>query len=75
MKPSRHTVLKCGPWTQGPVFLQQLALLPEGLAYGTPDYHHTLIEGTKLAMADREAWYGDGADVSLGDGLFRGPRF
>ena len=22
-----HTVLKCGPWSQGPVFLQQLALL------------------------------------------------
>ncbi|MEE1926908.1 gamma-glutamyltransferase [Streptomyces sp. TRM 70351] len=53
------TVCKAGPWTQGPAMLQQLALLPGSLEYGTPDYVHTLIEGTKLAMADREAWYGD----------------
>jgi gamma-glutamyltranspeptidase/glutathione hydrolase len=59
------TVAKAGLWSQGPVFLQQLALLPADLEYDTPDYHHTLIEGTKLAMADREAWYGDSADVSL----------
>ncbi len=59
------TVAKAGLWSQGPVFLQQLALLPADLEYGGPDYHHTLIEGTKLAMADREAWYGDSADVSL----------
>lgn len=59
------TVAKPGLWSQGPVFLQQLALLPGDLEYGTPDYHHTLIEGTKLAMADREAWYGDSVDVSL----------
>jgi gamma-glutamyltranspeptidase/glutathione hydrolase len=58
------TVAKAGLWSQGPVFLQQLALLPD-LEYGAPDYHHTLIEGAKLAMADREAWYGDSADVSL----------
>ncbi len=59
------TVAKCGLWSQGLSFLQQLALLPDGLEYGTPEYLHTLIEGTKLAMADREAWYGDSADVSL----------
>jgi gamma-glutamyltranspeptidase / glutathione hydrolase len=60
------TVCKAGPWSQGPVFLQQLALLPEELTYGTADYVHTLVEGTKLAMADREAWYGDaGPDVPL----------
>ncbi|MCC3774804.1 gamma-glutamyltransferase family protein [Streptomyces sp. UNOB3_S3] len=61
------TVCKAGPWSQGPVLLQQLALLPEELpAYGTPDYVHTLIEGSKLAMADREAWYGDATgDVPL----------
>jgi gamma-glutamyltranspeptidase / glutathione hydrolase len=58
------TVAKAGLWSQGPTFLQQLALLPDGLEYGTPDYLHTLIEGTKLAMADREAWYGDSADIS-----------
>ncbi|WP_328437386.1 gamma-glutamyltransferase [Streptomyces sp. NBC_00444] len=68
------TVAKCGPWSQGPVFLQQLALLPSGFGeggrdtpeYGTAEYVHTLVEATKLAMADREAWYGDaGADVPL----------
>lgn len=58
------TVAKPGLWSQGPVFLQQLALLPD-VDHGTPDYYHTLIEGAKLAMADREAWYGDSADVSL----------
>ncbi|MET7483779.1 gamma-glutamyltransferase [Streptomyces sp. NPDC005538] len=54
------TLCKAGPWSQGPVFLQQLALLPPELpAYGSADYVHLLIEGCKLAMADREAWYGD----------------
>ncbi|MGW1377026.1 gamma-glutamyltransferase family protein [Streptomyces sp. NPDC002446] len=60
------TVAKAGGWCQGPAFLQQLALLPEELpAYGSPEYVHLLIEGSKLAMADREAWYGDAADVPL----------
>nr|WP_042180032.1 gamma-glutamyltransferase [Kibdelosporangium sp. MJ126-NF4]CEL14170.1 Gamma-glutamyltranspeptidase [Kibdelosporangium sp. MJ126-NF4]CTQ88537.1 Gamma-glutamyltranspeptidase (EC 2.3.2.2) [Kibdelosporangium sp. MJ126-NF4] len=59
------TVAKPGLWSQGPAFLQQLALLPDNLEYGTPDYVHTLIEGTKLAMADREAWYGDSTDITL----------
>jgi gamma-glutamyltranspeptidase/glutathione hydrolase len=59
------TIAKPGLWSQGPVFLQQLALLPGGLEYGTPEYVHTLVEGTKLAMADREAWYGDDPTVPL----------
>jgi gamma-glutamyltranspeptidase / glutathione hydrolase len=56
-------VLKPGPWSQGPVFLQQLSLLAatdlERLSHGTADYVHTLTELAKLAFADREAWYGD----------------
>ncbi|MFK0291158.1 gamma-glutamyltransferase family protein [Streptomyces sp. NPDC090442] len=57
------TVAKAAAWTQGPAFLQQLALLPEELpAHDSPDYVHLLIEGCKLAMADREAWYGDATD-------------
>ncbi len=58
-----HTVLKCGPWSQGPAMLQTLALL-EGfdLAAMDPvgaDYAHAVTEAMKLAFADREAFYGD----------------
>ncbi|MFJ6697133.1 gamma-glutamyltransferase family protein [Streptomyces sp. NPDC091272] len=56
-------VHKPGPWSQGPVFLQQLALL-EGfdlaaMGLDSADHLHTVIECAKLAYADREAWYGD----------------
>lgn len=71
-------VYKAGPWSQGPVFLQQLTLLeglplPE-LGLASPDYLHTLIECAKLAFADREAWYGDPdyTDVPLEALLSRG---
>ncbi len=57
------TVAKCGPWSQGPVFLQQLRLLElDDLAQAgflTADHIHTVVEGAKLAFADREAWYAD----------------
>lgn len=58
-----HTVFKAGPWSQAPVFLQQLALL-KGFDLATmdptgPDFVHTVIECAKLAFADREAFYGD----------------
>ncbi|MEV0223809.1 gamma-glutamyltransferase [Streptomyces sp. NPDC050704] len=62
------TLCKAGPWSQGPVLLQQLALLPPELPrYGSAEYVHLLIEGCKLAMADREAWYGDAGEVPLGE--------
>ena len=57
------SVLTCGPWCQGPMLLQELALLdPASLArYGhnSPDYIHEIVEAIKLAAADREAYYGD----------------
>lgn len=58
-----YTVHKCGPWSQGPVFLQQLALL-EGfdlaaLARDGAGYVHLVTEAAKLAFADREQFYGD----------------
>ena len=55
------TVCKTQPWGQGPVFLQQLALLDgfDLAAPGTADFVHTVTECAKLAFADREAWYGD----------------
>jgi gamma-glutamyltranspeptidase / glutathione hydrolase len=66
-----YDVFKAGPWSQAPVFLQQLRLL-EGFDLGAmrqagPEWVHTITECAKLAFADREAWYGDPefADVPL----------
>jgi len=56
-------VHKCPPWSQGPVFLQQLALLEgfdlKSLGHNSSEYLHTVIECAKLAFADRETYYGD----------------
>ena len=67
-----HTILKCGPWTQGPALLQQFALL-KGFDIAAMDPHgadfvHVVTECAKLAFADREAYYGDPdfAEVPLG---------
>ena len=58
-----YTVCKTGPWGQGPVFLQQLALLAGfdlgAMGRGSADYVHSVVECAKLAFADREAFYGD----------------
>jgi gamma-glutamyltranspeptidase/glutathione hydrolase len=58
-----YEVFKCGPWSQGPVFLQQLRLLAgydlPALQHNTPAYIHLITEAAKLAFADREAYYGD----------------
>ena len=61
------TVCKPGPWSQGPVFLQQLALLSgfDLAGMGEAERLHTVIECAKLAFADREAWYGDPAFVDV----------
>lgn len=55
------TVAKTGPWGQGPVLLQQLAMLAhQDLgAPGSAQTVHAVIETAKLAFADREAYYGD----------------
>ena len=58
-----YTVCKTGPWGQGPVLLQQLALLAGldlgSLDIGSAEYVHTIVECAKLAFADRDAFYGD----------------
>ncbi len=58
-----YTLCKAGPWSQGPSFLQQLALL-KGYDIADLDpfgaeFVHLVTECQKLAMADREAHYGD----------------
>ena len=64
-----HDVYKCGPWSQGPVFLQQLTLLDgfdlRSLGHNTVDYVHTVTEAAKLAFADRERYYGDPEFVTV----------
>lgn len=66
-----HTVYKCDTWTQGPYLSQSLRLL-EGydlkrMEFLSPDYVHVVTESMKLALADRDEFYGDPlfADVPL----------
>ena len=61
-----HTIAKAGAWTQGPALLQTLRIL-DGCANIDPSTEagaHTVLEALKLALADRDAYYGDG-DVPL----------
>ncbi|WP_196802409.1 gamma-glutamyltransferase [Arthrobacter sp. 131MFCol6.1] len=65
-----HTIAKTGPWGQGPALLQTLAILSgfedRFLDPSTELGAHTILEAQKLALADREAYYGD-TDVPLDD--------
>ncbi|MCR4413824.1 MAG: gamma-glutamyltransferase [Thermoguttaceae bacterium] len=69
-----YTVLKCGPWTQGPCLLQSLRLLEgfdlRSMKHNGPEYVHVVAEALKLALADRDTYYADPlfVDVPL-DGL------
>jgi gamma-glutamyltranspeptidase/glutathione hydrolase len=63
-------IAKTGPWASGPVLLQALALLDAASPDGVPDPGtaagaHVVVESLKLALADREAWYGDGFETPL----------
>jgi gamma-glutamyltranspeptidase/glutathione hydrolase len=63
-----HTIAKTGPWGQGPALLQTLAILSgfedRYLDPSTELGAHAILEAQKLALADRESYYGD-TDVPL----------
>ena len=73
------TAAKGGPWSQGPVLLQQLALLNgfdlDDLDPLGPDFVHIVVECAKLAFADREAWYGDPDYVDVPMQTLLGPTY
>ncbi|GAA3573530.1 gamma-glutamyltransferase [Amycolatopsis ultiminotia] len=62
------TVCKAPFWSQGPVLLQALAILDTfdgpDLDPGTERGAHTILEALKLAMADRDAYYGEAHDAA-----------
>jgi gamma-glutamyltranspeptidase/glutathione hydrolase len=64
-------IAKAGLWSQGPALLQVLAILDQlggdALDPGTGDGIHAIAETWKLAMADREAWFGDRSPLAVED--------
>ncbi|MBZ5563331.1 MAG: gamma-glutamyltransferase family protein [Acidobacteriia bacterium] len=66
-------VFKCGFWTQGPVFLENLNLLEgfdlKAMGHNSADYIHTVVEAEKLGYADRDAYYGDPAFSQIPEAL------
>jgi gamma-glutamyltranspeptidase / glutathione hydrolase len=75
------TVAKAGLWSQGPVLLQALSMLDhfedEQIDPSTAAGVHTITEAMKLAMADREAFYGhlDPADAEAVLRRLLSPRY
>ncbi len=62
------TIAKAGPWTQGPALLEALRILDplpdDAIDPSTEQGAHTIIEALKLALADRDAHFGDGAAIA-----------
>jgi len=74
-----YTVVKGGPWSQGPVMLQTLALVAGfDLAEMEPtgeEFVHAVVEAIKLAYADRDTFYGDPDAVEVPLGTLLGERY
>lgn len=73
-------IVKTAGWGQGPVFLETLAILDRlldssfanlrsGAGFSAEEIH-LIIEAQKLALADRDAWYGDAPEAPSLTGLF-----
>jgi len=64
-----HDVYGCGPWSQGPAFLETLGILDgvalEQYAPHSPEAVHQIVEALKLAFADRERYLGDPRVVNV----------
>ncbi len=58
-----YEVYKAGFWTQGPALVEVLNLLDgydlKTMGHNSADYIHTVTESLKLALADRDRYYGD----------------
>ena len=70
IEPPQRVVLRdgtqiygCGPWCQGPMVLEAIAILDgidlKAMGHNSPAYIHSVTEAMKLAAADREAYFGD----------------
>lgn len=64
-----HTAYNFPPNTQGFAALSILNILNnfdvESMGEGTADYHHVIVEATKQAFADRDAWLTDPEFVDI----------
>lgn len=58
-----YEIYKAGFWTQGPAMVETLNLLEgydlKAMEHNSAGYIHTLTESLKLALADRDRYYGD----------------
>jgi gamma-glutamyltranspeptidase/glutathione hydrolase len=58
-----YQVYKAGFWTQGPALVETLNLIEgydlKSMGHNSATYIHTLTEALKLALADRDRYYGD----------------
>ena len=74
-----YEIFKTDFWGQGPTFLQQLSILKNfnlsDYNEYSPEFVHIVTEATKLAFADREAFYGDPDFVEIPTKILLGQNY